>query len=169
MAGAPATTCDHAGHGCEPGRDEHTGRGRSAWRGPALLAGIAAVLIAVPVLVGRMLDPSIADQTSICPFLHATGVPCPACGATRAFVLLMHGDGGGALSFNWAWIAVWALALAAIAVAAWRLLAGRPAVPEGVRTAGRWLQAHPFAVVALPFVLLAGPWAVALANIGAIR
>jgi hypothetical protein len=149
--------CAHAGHA--PRRTVR----------PALLAGVAATLLAVPLLVARLFDPSIADGESVCPFLHATGVPCQACGATRAFVLMAHGDGGGAMRFNWTWIVIWAVAVAALAVAAWRSLGGRPAAPEPLRRAGRWLQSHPVAVVALPFVLMAGPWAVAMANIAAIR
>jgi hypothetical protein len=27
-----------------------------------------------------------------CPFFHASGVPCPGCGMTRASLLLMHGE-----------------------------------------------------------------------------
>jgi hypothetical protein len=149
--------CTHAGH-----RTRRNAR-------PALLAGAAAALLALPLLVARLFDPSIANGESVCPFLHATGVPCPACGATRAFVLMAHGDGGGAMRFNWTWIVIWAVAVAALAVAAWRSLGGRPAFPEPLRQAGRWLQSHPVAVVALPFVLMAGPWAVAMANIAAIR
>ena len=151
------SSCAHAGHA--PRRPPR----------PALLAGAAAALLALPLLVARLFDPSIADGESICPFLHATGVPCPACGATRAFVLLAHGDGGGALRFNWSWIVIWAVAVTGLAIAAWRSLGGKPAIPAPLRAAGRWLQAHPVAVVALPFVLMVGPWAVAMANIAAIR
>lgn len=157
MTDAPATTCGHVGHG------------RRVTRQPILLAGIAAALLAVPAAVARLMDPSIADGPSICPFLHATGVPCPACGATRAFVLLAHGDGEGALRFNWAWILAWAIAVLALSVAAWRAFTGRRAAPGWLRRSGSWLQAHPVAVVVLPFALLALPWAVAMANIGAIR
>lgn len=28
----------------------------------------------------------------ICPFKHATGIPCPSCGVTRAVKLLLEGD-----------------------------------------------------------------------------
>lgn len=157
MTDLPAKACGHAGHGHRAGRR------------PALMVGLAAAVLAVPAVVARLMDPSIADGPSVCPLLHTTGVPCPACGATRAFVLLAHGDGGGALSFNWSWIVLWAVAVVAVAVAAWRLLAGKPLFPAWVRAAGRWLQAHPAAVVALPFLLMAGPWAVAMANLAAIR
>ena len=157
MTDAPATACSHSGHVHRVGTR------------PALLAGLASVLLVVPLLIARLMDPAIADDPGSCPLLHAIGVPCPACGATRAFVLLAHGDGEGALRFNWSWILVWALAVSALAVAAWRTIGGRPAVPDWLRSAGRWLQAHPAAVVALPFLLLAGPWLVAMANIAAIR
>ncbi len=157
MTDVPAKPCGHVGH-------DHAAR-----RGPGLYLALAGLLLAAPLVVARLLDPSIADEPGGCPLLHATGVPCPACGATRAFVLLAHGDGGGALRFNWAWIVVWAVAVIALAMAAWRLLAGRPAMPSRLRAAGRWLQAHPVAVVALPFLLMAGPWAVAMANLSAIR
>ena len=133
------------------------------------LVGATAALATLPLIVARLFDPSIAEGESVCPFLHATGVPCPACGATRAFVLLVHGDGGAAMRFNWSWIVIWAVAVAGLAIASLRSLSGRPAAPGWLRSAGRWLQAHPAAVAALPFVLMAGPWAVAMANLAAIR
>lgn len=159
MTDAPVHACSQA----------HTHGHREAGGRSALFAAIAAGLLCAPLLVAHLLDPSIADQPGGCPLLNATGVPCPACGATRAFVLLAHGDGAGALRFNWAWIVIWAVAVAGLAVAAWRSANGRPAAPVWLRSAGRWLQLHPTAVVALPFVMLAVPWAVAIANIGAIR
>jgi hypothetical protein len=67
-----------------------------------------------------------------CNFLVLTGKPCPACGMTTSFALLVRGDVGAAARANWAgmtlaaaWAAlmVWALASAA---------AGRPlGVPPG--------------------------------------
>lgn len=157
MTDVPADSCSHAGPGPRVGRTA------------LLLASATAVLLAAPALVARLIDPSIAEGESVCPFLHATGVPCPACGATRAFVLMAHGDGGGALGFNWTWIVIWAVAVAGLGVAAWRSATGRRAAPAWLRSAGRWLQRHPVAVAALPFVILAGPWAVAISNINAIR
>ena len=43
-----------------------------------------------------------------CPLRAATGMPCPGCGATHAFVLLAHGDLAGALFASplWACIAL---------------------------------------------------------------
>lgn len=34
---------------------------------------------------------------SVCGFRNSTGLPCPSCGMTRAFVRVAHGDFGGAL------------------------------------------------------------------------
>ena len=153
--------CRQAG----PCRHQHGNAGRSA----GTLALLASGLLLAPLLVAHLLSPSIADQPGGCPLLQATGVPCPACGATRAFVLLVHGDGDGALRFNWTWIVIWAVAVIALAAAAWRSATGRRAAPAWLRGAGRWLQRHPLAVAALPLVILAAPWAVAIANIDAIR
>lgn len=79
------------------------------WAGPAAGAvGTAAVLA---------WDPFERD-VEVC-WLHAsTGLLCPACGATRAWYLLAHGDLGGALRHNLvfvlagAWLAcLWVLVL----------------------------------------------------------
>ena len=157
MTDVPATSCSHAG------------RARLSGRGARFYAALAGLLLAAPLVVARLLDPSIADEPGACPLLHATGVPCPACGATRAFVLLAHGDGSGALRFNWAWIVLWAAAVALLGLAAWRRMRGGRAMPAPLAGTARWLQSHPAAVVALPFLLMAGPWAVAMANLPAIR
>ena len=39
-------------------------------------------------------------NTSICLLKRFTGMPCPACGGTRSFVRLLHGDLPGAAAFN---------------------------------------------------------------------
>lgn len=130
--------------------------------------GAMAVLVA-PLLIALLcFNTSIANGGG-CPMLQATGVPCPACGATRAFVLLSHGDAGGALRFNWSWLVIWFVIVGAMFTAAWRLWRQRTALPNWLHRFGGWLQTHPAAVVAMPFALLLGPWLVALANLNAIR
>jgi hypothetical protein len=112
---------------------------------------------------------SVASGGSGCPMLLATGVPCPACGATRAFVLFSHGEVDGAMRFNWTWLVIWFVIAGAMFTAAWRLWHERTASPDLAKRFGRWLQTHPSAVVVMPFALLLGPWLVALANLSAIR
>ena len=87
-----------------------------------------------------------------CPFRAATGLPCPLCGATRAFALAVRGDGGW-VAYNAVWVV-----LAAIAVAAGVLvLAGMP-LPR--------LRARPAYVAAV--AVLAVAWAYALVQRGPI-
>ena len=55
----------------------------------ATLTGIFAASLLLP-LPGS--DGSIAHLPSLCPFYNITGLPCPGCGLTRAFVSLGHGQ-----------------------------------------------------------------------------
>lgn len=96
---------------------------------------------------------------ALCPFRAMTGLPCPLCGATRAFVYFFHGD-GRFLSYNWSWLVVWAALLVWAVAAVGRRRAGRPP-PLGP------LRAHPRLLWALPLLLLP-LWAVALLNAGPI-
>ena len=84
-----------------------------------------------------------------CPFRSATGLPCPFCGATRAFALAVRGDADWT-AYNAPWVVLAVLAL----LAGIALLAGarRPRVR------------------ALPLVagVLVVAWAYALAQRGTI-
>jgi hypothetical protein len=44
--------------------------------------------------------PSAGATPTLCPFKLATGLPCPACGATRSLELLMAGDIAGSAALN---------------------------------------------------------------------
>ena len=80
-----------------------------------------------------------------CPFRSVTGLPCPLCGATRAFALAVRGDAGWTV-YNAPWVVLAvAAALAGVAV-----LAGvRPG--PGPRTL--WVAAALFVAVAWAYAL----------------
>jgi hypothetical protein len=86
-----------------------------------------------------------------CPFRSTTGLPCPLCGATRAFALAVRGDGGWtAYNAPWVVLAV-AAALAGVAVLA------------GVRP-----RPGPRALAVAAALFVAVAWAYALAQRGTI-
>jgi hypothetical protein len=124
---------------------------------------LGALLVAggcLPFAAGALMD---GDGPGLpCPFREATGIPCPLCGASRAFALAARGD-GEALRYNAAWVA---LALAAIATGLIALAAsslGRAPVTRS-RAA---LAAPPRLAVALA-LLAAVPWAYAITERQAI-
>jgi len=130
--------------------------------GGLLLAGLI-----VPVaVVGLALDAGAADDGAgwRCPLLHATGVPCPACGATRAFVHFANGD-LGFLNYNWAWPALWALGLAWALLLLARGWRARPLAGALGARAATVLTQRSWAVVALPFLILLPMWLVAVWNL----
>ncbi len=55
----------------------------------ALVAGLGVAALGAATLI----DPTTVDQGPVvCPFRHATGLPCPGCGLIRSWVYLMHGQ-----------------------------------------------------------------------------
>jgi hypothetical protein len=59
-----------------------------------LLAGYAWLAGNVTGLTGH------GSDSGVCVFKAVTHVPCPSCGATRAVLLLLHGDLHGSLLLN---------------------------------------------------------------------
>jgi len=75
-----------------------------------------------------------------CALLETTGLACPACGATRATHLLLHGDIAGALDYNA--LLVIALPLFAFALIRWWVGASR-------QWPSTWTKARAIAVFAV--------------------
>ena len=118
-----------------------------------LLLGGGCLPFAAGALVGE-------DGTGLweCPLRAATGLPCPLCGATRAFALAARGDGR-----FWQFNAVWVLlAAAAMLAGAFALLA--PAPLSRARGALAARLATPARIAAVTLLALAVPWAYALAQ-----
>lgn len=69
----------------------HLGRGDAGLH-LAALAAVTASFILTP--------DGIANGPVVCPFRLATDLPCPACGFTRSFVALAHGDARAAFAYN---------------------------------------------------------------------
>src|SRR4051794_29107074 len=103
---------------------------------------------------------------SACPFRDLTGVPCPMCGATRAFVYFLHGD-DRFLQYNWAWLVLWGAVLVWGVMAVLRARSGRAPPLAGLGSVATAVRARPWLVVGAPLLLLPF-WAVALANAGPI-
>jgi hypothetical protein len=100
-----------------------------------------ASLGALPLAAGALVPlDAVMDGPAVCPFRAVTGLPCPLCGATRAFALAGHGDDRW-LQYG----AVWVVAAALIVAVA---LVGRPRVPAAPAAAGvavaawAWALAH---------------------------
>ena len=131
-------------------------------RGRSLELGVGvAALAVVPAAASLALwHPVAVDHAPVvCPFRALTGVPCPLCGATRAFVYFFNGD-ARFLDYNWGWLVLWAALLAWGAFALLRARRGRPP-PLGP------LRGHPRRLWAF-FLLLLPLWGVALLNAGPI-
>ena len=115
----------------------------------ALLLGLGCLPFAAGALAGRDGDTGLLPE---CPFRAATGLPCPLCGATRAFALAVRGDGDWT-AYNAPWVVVAALLIVAGALAL-----------AGVRLP----RARGSAMAAAAVLVVAVAWAYALAQRGAI-
>ena len=113
----------------------------------ALLIGFGCL----PFAAGAVFPASGPDFLPACPFRAMTGLPCPTCGATRAFTHVARGD-AAFVNYNAFWVLVAvAMIVAGVAVAIKR----RPIMDDLTRTPAR-------AAVTLVMLGAAG-WAYALA------
>ena len=85
--------------------------------GTALAVGFAALCS----------EQAVANGPVVCPFRLMTGLPCPGCGMTRAWVSALHGDAGRAVAENPFVLVTLPLAVFFVVSAAASLVRGRPA------------------------------------------
>lgn len=132
------------GRQLSPGRDN----------GDAAVGRLLILTGSLPFAVGGILAVlGGGDQLpDVCVFRSLTGLPCPLCGGTRAFIHAMSGD-GSFLSYNAFWVFV---ALALILTGAITLLTRAP-VEKAWRQSGRL-------ALYLIATLVAGGWIWALLN-----
>jgi hypothetical protein len=89
----------------------------------------------LPFAAGAIV-PADGDTGLFCPFRELTGLPCPLCGASRAFALAARAD-LGFTRYN----AVWVLAALVLIVAG--LTGRRPGLRAGVlAVAAAWIYAY---------------------------
>jgi hypothetical protein len=97
----------------------------------------------VPLAAGAIIPvDAVMDGRVLCPFRTVTGLPCPLCGATRAFVLFGHGD-GRFVDYGAVWVLA-AFALIVVGIAGWRRPRGSTAGAFGL--AWVWALAHTAAI-----------------------
>ena len=63
-------------------------------------AAVMAVVSGGALTVSAILSPAKMAGTSLCPLFHLTGVQCPFCGMTRAFISITHADFAEAIDYN---------------------------------------------------------------------
>ena len=110
--------------------------------------GVGLLAVGCAPFVAGAIVPADGNTGLFCPFRELTGLPCPLCGATRAFALAARGD-LGFTHYNAVWVVVAALLIVAGLVVL--LTRRRPRVPTAVLV-----------------VVAALAWGYALAHRGAI-
>lgn len=96
---------------------------------------------AAPLAAGALTPPAaVLDGTSLCPFRALTGLPCPMCGATRAFALFGHADASW-LDYGAVWVVV-AVALVVAGLTGRRIARAVPVAAGVTAAAWAWALAH---------------------------
>ncbi|GAA3695730.1 DUF2752 domain-containing protein [Gordonia hankookensis] len=110
------------------------GPGRPGAGGRLTVAAVGAAGFTALGLA-TVLGPQVVDRgPTLCPFLRITGLPCPACGLTRSWVALGHGDLASAFSFNAFGPLSMVVVTVVTVVAIGSLVTGRPALTRLQRT-----------------------------------
>jgi len=65
----------------------------------SLFPVLCGAVIALSALLPSPQNGAILGLPSLCPFYNLSGLPCPGCGLTRAFVCCAHGQ----LAAAWEW------------------------------------------------------------------
>jgi hypothetical protein len=118
-------------------------------------AAVLAVSAALP-LPGP--DGRIAGMPSICPFHAATGLPCPGCGLTRAFVCLGHGRFAESLVWHpLGWMLFGAVVMICLR-SGMRWLTARPVWAAPKRAARCAMAVAAVLFVGVGFARMAGTW-----------
>lgn len=126
----------------------------------AAIGGIAAA----PLVAGALLPADSEGRgPTLCLLRHAVGIPCPFCGATRAFIEFGHGSSAWITSYNGFWVLVSLAALVLVAIAmlaSWRSSSASKVLGERLDR----LLAAPKIVPVLMLALVLPGWIWALTN-----
>jgi hypothetical protein len=114
-----------------------------------LFVGLSAMFALSACLPLPGADGRIAHLPILCPFRTLTGLPCPACGLTRAFVCLSHGRVEQSLHWHPIGWLVYGVLLLLWARAGLSSLFGKPILPLSERSVRRlcWFGASVFLLV----------------------
>src|SRR6476661_6052669 len=86
-----------------------------------------AIAAAAALVLSATLSPAdAAGGPVVCPFRLMTGLPCPGCGLTRAWVFIAHGHLGDALAANPFVLVTMPAAIALVLVVCLALVRRRP-------------------------------------------
>jgi hypothetical protein len=118
--------------------------------GAAATVGLAAAAAGALAIACAVSPQRVDSGPILCPFRLATGLPCPGCGLTRAWVFIAHGDFGAALRANPFGYVTMAAAIGLIALVCTAAVRGRriPSMAPVVRS-------RPFLVVFACWLLFA--------------